>query len=506
MSTSIKLTDLTELLSASGSNTILYCADLSVSPNVSHYIRVQNIQTLVDYTIANAAFARANTAYSVGFNANTALNISAVAFDQANAAYGRANTAVSIGFNANTALVDAAAAFLRANAAFAHATSGFNHANASFTRANSATITAQASFDTANTKLTKTGDTIAGIVLAPTATPATTSNTMLATTAFVQNAITSAIGSTVSGFQYVLKTGDAISGVVTAPTADVLTSNTMLATTAFVQNVITNRTPSLASYVVKTGDTITGIVNAPTAATSTSNTMLATTAFVQNAISANAPNLSGFLQKSGDAITGVVTAPTAGTSTSNTMIATTAFVKNAINAAITAIPTGVIVMWSGSIVSVPSGWYLCDGTNGTPDLRDRFIVGAGNTYSPGGTGGSKDAIVVSHTHSALSTFSGSPLAAHTHVVNDSGHRHMMLEGTPDFSGDQKVDRFDTLSNSATNQSTISGTQTATTGITLGSTSGGTPSGSVSTSINSTGSNGANANLPPYYALAFIMKG
>lgn len=52
------------------------------------------------------------------------------------------------------------------------------------------------------------------------------------------------------------------------------------------------------------------------------------------------------------------------------------------------IPRGIITMWSGAVDAVPSGWHLCDGTNGTPDLRNRFIVGAGNSYAPGNTGGS----------------------------------------------------------------------------------------------------------------------
>jgi len=52
-----------------------------------------------------------------------------------------------------------------------------------------------------------------------------------------------------------------------------------------------------------------------------------------------------------------------------------------------AIPTGGIILWSGSTGSVPSGWLLCDGTNGTPDLRDYFIVGAGNSFAVGNTGG-----------------------------------------------------------------------------------------------------------------------
>jgi hypothetical protein len=51
------------------------------------------------------------------------------------------------------------------------------------------------------------------------------------------------------------------------------------------------------------------------------------------------------------------------------------------------IPAGGIIMWSGSIGAIPTGYYLCDGQNGTPDLRDRFVVGAGNTYAVGNTGG-----------------------------------------------------------------------------------------------------------------------
>lgn len=57
------------------------------------------------------------------------------------------------------------------------------------------------------------------------------------------------------------------------------------------------------------------------------------------------------------------------------------------SATVTPIPTGGIIMWSGAIGSIPTGYVICDGTNGTPDLRDRFIVGAGNSYSVGNTGG-----------------------------------------------------------------------------------------------------------------------
>jgi hypothetical protein len=71
----------------------------------------------------------------------------------------------------------------------------------------------------------------------------------------------------------------------------------------------------------------------------------------------------------------------------------------------------MIILWSGSIASIPSGFALCDGTSGTPDLRDRFIVGAGSTYAVDATGGSADATLPTHTHTATST------------VTDPGHLH-----------------------------------------------------------------------------------
>lgn len=51
------------------------------------------------------------------------------------------------------------------------------------------------------------------------------------------------------------------------------------------------------------------------------------------------------------------------------------------------VPTGLIAMWSGAVNAIPKGWVLCNGENNTPDLRNRFIVGAGNEYSVGDVGG-----------------------------------------------------------------------------------------------------------------------
>ena len=49
--------------------------------------------------------------------------------------------------------------------------------------------------------------------------------------------------------------------------------------------------------------------------------------------------------------------------------------------------SGMIILWSGNVNSVPNGWVICDGSNNTPDLRDKFVVGANNTYAVGATGG-----------------------------------------------------------------------------------------------------------------------
>ena len=189
---------------------------------------------------------------------------------------------------------------------------------------------------------------------------------------------------------------------------------------------------------------------------------------------------------------GTPVAPTAAVGTDSTQIATTAFVRDII-------PTGVITMWYGSIASIPSGWYLCDGTNSTPDLRDRFIVGAGSTYGVSATGGSANATLVSHNHSASSSFTGSALGTHTHAANDSGHTHT-LPGSVANGGYGPA-------NPGANFSLFQ-TVTTNTGYAIVSITGasaGTPAGSVSTSISTEGSSATNANLPPYYALAYIMK-
>ena len=183
------------------------------------------------------------------------------------------------------------------------------------------------------------------------------------------------------------------------------------------------------------------------------------------------------------ALTGTPTAPTATVGSNTTQIASCAFVLA------NAVPTGVITMWYGTIATIPTGWYLCNGSNGTPDLRDKFIVGAysdetslAKTNITGAltqTGGSKDSVNVSHTHTATSTVSD---PGHTHVEQYNGGAAGAGNGISDSS----------VSTSPT-PSSVS-TASATTGI------------SVSTTNSSSGESGTNKNLPPYYALAYIMKG
>jgi hypothetical protein len=161
------------------------------------------------------------------------------------------------------------------------------------------------------------------------------------------------------------------------------------------------------------------------------------------------------------------------------------------------IPVGGIIMWSGTIASIPTGWNLCDGTNGTPNLRDRFVVGAGSNYSVAGTGGSTDAIVVAHTHTGTTVASG----RHTHTIQISTD-----------SGDPSVDGgtggFLTDTGSITGNGTL-GVANETIGQQIGEAHlGDTDVNGRHThtfTTNSTGSSGTNANLPPYYALAFIMR-
>ena len=154
-------------------------------------------------------------------------------------------------------------------------------------------------------------------------------------------------------------------------------------------------------------------------------------------------------------------------------------------------------MWSGSSSNIPSGWLLCNGSNGTPDLRDRFIVGAGNSYPVGNTGGSASVTLTtdqmpSHSHGNsfainLSNLSCSSAGAHTHKLYGLGNRGGSVGGSHAQLRYYDEDIVENTSSAGAHTHTISG------------------SGSLSGSISNTGGSQAHENRPPYYALCFIMK-
>ena len=234
------------------------------------------------------------------------------------------------------------------------------------------------------------------------------------------------------------------------------------ASTARTNLGITGTATQDPSSVNFTGGNITGLTNLSTGIfTATGTTTLSGTATSSGTLAVTGNfTVDGSSGTSGQFLTS--------TGTGNTPTWTT----------LTAFISGMIMLWSGSEASIPSGWVLCDGTNSTPDLRNKFVVGAsagtGDTTYPGLSVGATtstanaDAVVVDHSH----------------TINDPTHNHVTLtnKGTqqPNEGGDAGGGRQGPLDVASTFSAT---------GI----------------SINSTGVSGINKNLPPYYALCYIMK-
>lgn len=120
------------------------------------------------------------------------------------------------------------------------------------------------------------------------------------------------------------------------------------------------------------------------------------------------------------------------------------------------IPAGMISIWSGLESNIPSGWVLCDGTNGTPDLRNMFVLGAGDKYMVGDSGGSEEVTLT--------------------VKQMPNHNHS----------------FNTMANSGTGSSSniANSNYDGTTALSITENRGG---------------NEPHPNMPPYYALCYVMK-
>lgn len=127
------------------------------------------------------------------------------------------------------------------------------------------------------------------------------------------------------------------------------------------------------------------------------------------------------------------------------------------------IPAGLVCMWSGTADNIPDGWALCDGQDGRPDLRNRFVLGAGLGYAAGETGGEA-------THKL--TVSEMPSHSHTYSKYTQGKTDSAQRNTN--AGQYQI--YPLLSGAA-----------------------------ASTSSGTTGSGSAHNNMPPYYALCYIIK-
>jgi hypothetical protein len=160
-----------------------------------------------------------------------------------------------------------------------------------------------------------------------------------------------------------------------------------------------------------------------------------------------------------------------------------------------AIPIGGIIMWSGTIGNIPSNYSLCNGNNGTPDLRNKFVVGATSdgsdtTYpglQTGATGGDKDAILVSHSHTTNTIIEHQNVGNAAKGLTGGFSIDAFINGSGIFENTGNNNKFIDQTNNANHTNQISfdarhrhGTDTQ-------------------------GESATNKNLPPYYALAYIMR-
>ena len=151
-------------------------------------------------------------------------------------------------------------------------------------------------------------------------------------------------------------------------------------------------------------------------------------------------------------------------------------VTSAANVSVTAniggsVPIGGIILWSGAIANIPANWRICDGNNGTPNLQDNFVVGAGNTYAANVTGGA---------------------ANHSHTTPQLTVPGLTFSGNTNAAGSANETQYAAVNGCCGNECSTPGHSHVYSGTT----------GTGTIAANSTGTTNS---LPPYYALAYIMR-
>ena len=164
------------------------------------------------------------------------------------------------------------------------------------------------------------------------------------------------------------------------------------------------------------------------------------------------------------------------------------------------VPVGGIIMWSGSIAEAEAltNWRICDGANGTPNLRDKFVMGVGSsvntsTATQGETGGANSY-----------TLALNQMPQHKHDVSDSGHSHTITDPGHAHTWSRQDAQINAFyrpwpaNNNDCVETTVN-TSNETTGIT------GTNNGNANISESLKGGNTAIDNRPDYFALCYIMR-
>ncbi len=288
--------------------------------------------------------------------------------------------------------------------------------------------------------------------------------------------------------------------LLTSKTADLLTvtraqeGTTALAYTAQQARIEARVTKGLLeNFLQKTGGTMTGALNM--------NNQALTGAAIASSTFTGGRTIGASIRASDDGTANQIVVPAGG----GTPTIGGQGIWHAGNFNLSALfPVGMIMMWYGSAGSVPSGWAICDGNSGTPDLRNRFVIGAGGSYSLSAVGGALDDTASTtsaggHTHTVGDTaLTEAQLAAHNHRIyavenaSSSNADGWLLSSSMGIPG-ENVGGF------AYRDTNGSGTQLI------------EDSGSGATHTHTLTSDGAHTHsvtvdtVPPYYALYFIMK-